>query len=184
MSDILDYMKSAENLVASIDIAAEMCIGCLQSNGTVFFCGNGGSAADSQHFAGEFVGRFRTERNAMPAIAITSNSAVITAIANDYDFSEVFSRQIEALGKSGDVLVAITTSGNSPNVLKAVDAARKKSMRTIGFTSTRGKVLSSLTDTCIMVALEETSHVQEALFIAGHAICYAVEKSLGCSDGV
>ena len=119
----------------------------------------------------------RIERRPIPAIAITANSAVLTAIANDYDFSEIFSRQIEALGRPGDVLVAISTSGNSTNVLKAVEMARGRSMQTIGFTGAGGCVLSDMTDICIMASSAETSHIQEALLVAGHAICNAVEKA-------
>lgn len=183
MSDIYEYIESAGcvlNLIdgSVVEEAAGLCIECVRDGGTVFFCGNGGSAADSQHLAGELVGRFRMERRAIPAVALTANSAIITAIANDYDFTEIFSRQIEALGKPGDVLIAITTSGTSANVLKAVKAARGRSMQTIGFTGAGGEALAAMTDTCVKVKSEETSHVQEALLIAGHAICYAVEKAL------
>ena len=187
MSDIESYMKSAGSVLTSLDSssvekAADLCIECVRNGGTVFFCGNGGSAVDSQHFAGELVGRFRMERRALPAVALTANAAVITAIANDYGYAEIFSRQIEALGKPGDVLVAITTSGNSINVLKGVEAARGKSMRIIGFTGAGGGKLSDNADICVKPASDETSHVQEALLIAGHAICYAVEKAMTSSE--
>jgi len=187
MSDIENYMKSAESVLTSLDSsavekAADLCIECVRNGGTVFFCGNGGSAVDSQHFAGELVGRFRMERMAIPAVALTANSAIITSIANDYGYTEIFSRQIEALGKPGDVLVAITTSGNSMNVLKAAEAARERSMKIIGFTGSGGGKLSDKTDICVKPSSDETSHVQEALLIAGHAICYAVEKAMACSE--
>lgn len=187
MSDIDNYIKSAGSVLTSIDSsvveeAASLCIECVRNGGTVFFCGNGGSAVDSQHLAAELVGRFRMERKAIPGVALTANSAIITAIANDYDFTEIFSRQIEALGKPGDVLVAITTSGTSANVLKAVDAARRKTMQTIGFTGAGGKALADMTDICVKASSDETSHIQEALLTAGHAICYAVEKALS-SEG-
>ncbi len=155
--------------------AAELCIGSLGDGGTVFFCGNGGSAADSQHFAGELVGRFRMERKGLPALALTSNSAIITAVANDYDYTRVFSRQVEALGRKGDVLVGISTSGNSENVLKAIEKAKEMGMVTIGMTGAGGGAMEVLTDVCIKASSQETSHVQEALLIAGHALCHCIE---------
>jgi D-sedoheptulose 7-phosphate isomerase len=182
MSEIIDYLRAAEAALSCLDTpaiekASELCIECAIAGGTVFFCGNGGSAADAQHLAGELVGRFRLERRPVSSVALTANTSVLTAIANDYDFTEVFSRQIEAHGKPGDVLVAISTSGNSANVLKAVWAAKGRSMRTIAFTGSGG-ALSEITDACISVSSGETSHVQEALLIAGHAICDAVEKAV------
>ena len=182
MPEIDDYFKSAVRALTSIDNsivegASDLCVECVRNGGTIFFCGNGGSAVDSQHLAGELVGRFRLERRPLPAIAVTANSAIITAIANDYDFSEIFSRQIEALGRPGDVLVAISTSGNSANVLKAVKKAQDRSMKTIGFTGAGGRALSDMTDICVMASSDETSHIQEALLVAGHAICSAVEKA-------
>ncbi len=187
MSDIDAYLRAAGLALASIDSAiieraSDVCIECIRNGGTIFFCGNGGSAVDSQHLAGELVGRFRIERRPIRAVAITSNSAVITAIANDYDFSEIFSRQIEALGNSGDVLIAISTSGNSVNVLKAVETAKSISMRTIGFTGSAVCALSDTTDICLKASSGETSHIQEALLVAGHAICDAVEKAVALSE--
>lgn len=182
MSDVDDYIGSARDAVSSLDprtvsAAAELCIEAVRNGGTVFFCGNGGSAVDSQHFAGELVGRFRMERRALPAVALTANSAIITAIANDYDFTKVYSRQLEALAGQGDVLVAISTSGNSENVLKAVEKAREMKVRTIGLTGEPGGALGVLADICIRAASSETSHVQEALLVAGHAVCLAVERA-------
>ena len=182
MSDIDTYLESARLALASLDSAvvqraSDLCIESVRSGGTIFFCGNGGSAVDSQHLAGELVGRFRKERSPISAVAVTANSAIITAIANDYDFSRIFSRQIEALGRPGDVLVAISTSGNSSNVLKAVETARDISMGTIGFTGKAGCALSDITDICVQASSDETSHIQEALLVAGHAICDAVEKA-------
>ncbi len=187
MPEIDDYLESAGRALASIDStiverASDLCIECVRKGGTIFFCGNGGSAVDSQHLAGELVGRFRMERKPIPAVAVTANSAIITAIANDYDFSGIFSRQIEALGRPGDVLVAISTSGNSVNVLKAVETAQDRSMKTIGFTGTGGCVLSDMTDICVMASSNETSHIQEALLVAGHAICLAVEKAFASPE--
>ncbi|OPL19990.1 MAG: hypothetical protein AVO35_00600 [Candidatus Aegiribacteria sp. MLS_C] len=189
MSDVHDYIVSARESISSLDPgtvsrAAELCIETVRNGGTLFFCGNGGSAADSQHFAGELVGRFRMERRALPALALTANSAVITAIANDYDFTLVYSRQLEALARPGDVLVAISTSGNSENVLKAVEKAREMKVRTIGLTGESGGALGVLADICVRAASSETSHVQEVLLIAGHALCAAVERACAPEDGV
>ncbi|MBN2586956.1 MAG: SIS domain-containing protein [Candidatus Fermentibacteraceae bacterium] len=189
MSDIDDYLGSACSAVASLNPkvvkkAAELCIDTVRNGGTIFFCGNGGSAADSQHFAGELVGRFRMERRALPAVALTSNSAIVTAIANDYDFTMVFARQVEALGGPGDLLVAISTSGNSENVLKAVEKAKELDMRTLGLTGESGGALCVLADICVKASSSETCHVQEALLVAGHAICQAVESACARDDGV
>lgn len=188
MSNISDYLGSASSAVSSLDPsmveeAARLCVETVRKGGTLFFCGNGGSAVDSQHFAGELVGRFRMERKALPAVALTSNSAIITAIANDYDFTMVFARQIEALGKPGDLLVAISTSGNSENVLKAIEKAKEMGLKTIGFTGGSGGAVGVLSDLCIRASSRETSHVQEALLVAGHAICHAVEKECGSGNG-
>lgn len=182
MSDIEHYLASAREATASLDVnavrkAAQLFVECIAEGGTVFFCGNGGSAADSQHFAGELVGRFRREGRALPAVAITANSAVITAIANDYEFSLVFSRQVEALGRPGDLLVGISTSGGSRNVVKAMEKARETGMTTVGFTGAAEGAVSRLSDVCVSAKSTETSHVQEALLIAGHAVCDAVEKA-------
>jgi D-sedoheptulose 7-phosphate isomerase len=188
MSGIEDYLNEASKAVSALDpgtvqAAAGLCADAVKGGRTVFFCGNGGSAADSQHFAGELVGRFRKERKAMPAVALTSNSAIITAIANDYDFTMVFARQIEALGRPGDVLVAISTSGNSENVLKAIEKARSLGMKTIGLTGSAGGAIGVLADICIKASSTETSHVQEALLVAGHAICNAVETAFASGVG-
>ncbi|MCD4848527.1 MAG: SIS domain-containing protein [Candidatus Aegiribacteria sp.] len=188
MTEIEKYIKAAKASIASlncemIEKASDICVESVLSGGTIFFCGNGGSAADAQHLAGELVGRFRLERDAIPAIAITANAAVVTAIANDYDFSEIFARQLEALGKPGDVLIAISTSGRSRNVIKAVEEARQKSMKIIGFTGNDGGEIAEKADVAVKAFSNETSHIQEELLIAGHAICSAVEKAYARSSG-
>jgi D-sedoheptulose 7-phosphate isomerase len=182
-----DYIRLACEATVSVDAgeinrAAELCIGSMADGGTVFFCGNGGSAADSQHLAGELVGRFRMERKGLPAVALTANSAIITAVANDYDYTRVFSRQLEALGREGDVLVGISTSGNSENVLKAIEKAKEIGMATIGMTGSGGGALELLTDVCIKASAHETSHVQEALLIAGHALCHCIEIAMSAGE--
>lgn len=188
MNEVSRYLENASLATASLDAetvekAADLCIESIKTGGTVFLCGNGGSAVDAQHLAGEFVGRFRLDRKALPAIALTANTAIITAVANDYDFTMIFARQIEALGSSGDVLIAISTSGNSENVLKAMEKAREKGMSTIGFTGASGGAIGVLADICVKASSGLTSHVQEALLIAGHAICDAVEKAFADTEG-
>lgn len=189
MNDIRDYIEEAVYAVKCIDIdaverASSLCTQTVMSGGTIFICGNGGSSADAQHLAGEFVGRFRMERKGIPAIAITSNSAVITSVANDYDFSEIFARQLQALGRPGDLLIAITTSGGSLNVVKAVEEAKRKSMKVIGFTGSSDNPVAMKSDVAVKAASDQTSHVQEALFVAGHAICLAVEKAVAAGSDI
>ncbi|KXK06937.1 MAG: phosphoheptose isomerase [Acidobacteria bacterium OLB17] len=145
------------------------------SGGKVLICGNGGSAADAQHIAAEFVGRYETERIALPAIALTTDTSALTALANDYDFERIFARQVEALGRSGDCLIAISTSGNSPNVLAAVMTARSRGMKVIGFTGSKGKRLAGLSDIAIMVPSERTARIQEGHITAAHIICELID---------
>ena len=150
---------------------------CLKSGGKILFCGNGGSAADSQHIAAEFVGRFKINRRGLPAIALTTDTSIMTAVANDYDFDRIFSRQVEALGRAGDILIAISTSGSSPNVLAAVKQAREMGIRVIGFTGAKMGELSKISDLCFIAAHTETSHVQEMHMTALHAISEVVENT-------
>ncbi|MBF0490847.1 MAG: D-sedoheptulose 7-phosphate isomerase, partial [Candidatus Omnitrophica bacterium] len=148
------------------------------NNHKLFFCGNGGSAADSQHIAAEFVGRFQKERKAWPAIALTTDTSALTALGNDYSFDIVFSRQLEALGQKGDVLVGISTSGNSKNVLEAVKKAKELGMTTIGVTGGTGGQLASLCDITIVAASAKTARIQESHLCIFHSICELVENAL------
>ena len=143
------------------------------------FCGNGGSAADSQHLAAEFTGRFTAERKPLAALALTTDSSALTCIGNDYSFDDVFSRQLAALGKSGDTLVAISTSGNSANVVKAVQVAKEMGIYTIGMLGKDGGKLSSLCHLNLLVPSTNTARIQEAHILIGHILCGAVERSLG-----
>ncbi|HQZ82906.1 MAG TPA: D-sedoheptulose 7-phosphate isomerase [Pyrinomonadaceae bacterium] len=145
------------------------------SGGKVLICGNGGSAADAQHIAAEFVGRYETERIALPAIALTTDTSALTALANDYDFERIFSRQVEALGREGDCLIAISTSGNSPNILAAVMSARSRGLKVIGFTGADGKRLAGLSDIAIMVPSARTARIQEGHITAAHIICELID---------
>lgn len=150
----------------------------LEKGGKVVLFGNGGSAADAQHFAAEMVGRFLRERKGLPAIALTTNTSILTSVGNDYGFEDVFSRQIEALGKEGDVAIGISTSGNAPSVLKGVEVARRKGMRCVGFTGGKGGKLASLVDLCFTVPSSSTPRIQEVHITALHIIAELVEESL------
>lgn len=165
----------AVEAVDDIVSAARLISGALRSGGKVLLCGNGGSAADAQHIAAELVSRFRRERPALPAIALSTDTSILTAIANDYSFDRVFARQVEALGQAGDVLIAITTSGHSANVLRAVEAARRRGVTTIGLTGSTGGKLAALVDLCLRMPSTETPRVQEAHICVAHIICDLVE---------
>ncbi|MBX3603778.1 MAG: phosphoheptose isomerase [Piscinibacter sp.] len=172
---------AAEILAKPIADAVGAVVGCITAGGKVLACGNGGSASDAQHFAAEFVGRFERERPGLAAIALTTDTSILTAIGNDYDFNAVYSKQVQALGVPGDVLVAITTSGNSANVLAAVQAARAKEMTVIALTGRGGGKLRELlteTDVHICVPHERTARIQEVHILALHCICDAVDLQL------
>jgi len=158
--------------------AGRLIIQCLQSGGKVLFFGNGGSAADAQHLAAEFVGRFVRERIGLPAIALTTDSSILTAVGNDYGFEQIFARQIQALARPGDVAVAISTSGNSPNVLEGVKAARKAEAKTIGLSGKDGGVLADEVDIAITIASKSTARIQECHMAVGHLLCELAEEGL------
>jgi D-sedoheptulose 7-phosphate isomerase len=158
--------------------AASLIISCLQSGSKLLFFGNGGSAADAQHLAAEFVGRFVRERAALPALALTTDSSILTAVGNDYGFDQVFARQIQALARPGDVAVAISTSGNSPNVLEGMKAAKKGKLKTIGLTGKNGGALSKEADLTITIASTSTAKIQECHIAVGHLLCELTEEGL------
>ena len=172
---------AAEILAKPISDAVNAVVGCITGGGKVLACGNGGSASDAQHFAAEFVGRFERERPGLAAIALTTDSSILTAIGNDYDFNSIFSKQVQALGTPGDVLLAITTSGNSANVLAAVEAAHAKEMTVIALTGRGGGKLTGQlgeTDVHICVPHERTARIQEVHLLTIHCICDAVDLQL------
>lgn len=150
----------------------------LRAGGTVFFFGNGGSAADAQHLAAEFAGRYLRERRALPALALSVNSSSLTAIGNDYGFDQVFARQLEAFGKTGDVAVGITTSGNSANVIRALELAKSKSMFAVALTGASGGLVRNIAECIIRIPSEETARIQECHILTGHVICEIVEQVL------
>ena len=155
--------------------AALLITGCLRNGGKVLFFGNGGSAADAQHLAAELVGRFVRERAGLPAIALTTDSSILTAVGNDYGFEQVFARQIQALGRAGDVAVALSTSGNSANVLEGVKEARKRKLKTIGLTGKDGGALAQRADVAVTIPSTSTARIQECHIAIGHLFCELVD---------
>ena len=189
MSDIIEHafaegialrQRCAVELREPLEQAAGQCIRCLQNSGKILVCGNGGSAADAQHFAGELVNRFETDRPALASIALTGDASVITSIANDAAYAEVFSRQVEALGASGDVLLAISTSGSSPNVLRAAETAIAKNMNVIALTGRDGGKLASLAGigTLLNVPHAATPRIQEMHITCLHILCSLIDDAL------
>jgi D-sedoheptulose 7-phosphate isomerase len=158
--------------------AAEAMIACLEGGGTVYFCGNGGSAADAQHLAAELSGRYLIDRPSLAAMSLTTNSSALTAIGNDFGFDQVFSRQLEGVGMPGDVLVAITTSGSSKNVRLAVESAHAMGMVVIGMTGTKGKRFAASCDVALVTPSDSTPRIQEGHITMGHALCELVERAM------
>jgi len=173
--------QAAPLLSQPIADAVQALLACVTSGGKVLSCGNGGSAADAQHFSAEFVGRFERERPELAAIALTTDSSILTAVANDYDFTQIFSRQVRALGQPGDVLLAISTSGNSANVLAAIEAAHQRDMVVIGLSGHGGgKMAQALRDTDVHICVphERTARIQEVHLLTLHCLCDAVDSLL------
>lgn len=168
--------RTADELGAGIHAAAEMVRETLAAGGTLFFCGNGGSAADAQHLSTEYVVRYQRTRRPLRAIALTVDTSILTAAGNDFSFDHVFSRQIEALGRPGDLLSVHTTSGNSPNCLRAVEAAQAIGMRTLALTSRDGGRIKGMADLCLVVPTTRTDRAQELHLAIQHAICDAVDE--------
>jgi len=175
-----NVFKETHRLIGDdIEEAADLIAKSLESEGTIFWCGNGGSAADSQHIAAEFVGRFKKDRKPLRSIALTTDSSILTCVANDYSFEEVFSRQINALGRSGDVLVAITTSGKSENIKQALVQARTMGIKTIGLLGKNGGECKDYTDVSMIVPSDTTARIQEIHILIEHLLCEIVEHKLG-----
>ena len=178
---IATKQRVADSLAPHIAAAARAMAECLKSGGKILSCGNGGSAADAQHFAAELVGRFEREREELAAIALTTDSSIMTAIANDYSFDEIFAKQVRALGKPGDILFAISTSGNSKNVVAAIEAAHKKGLRIIGMTGRSGGRIGAMTrtqDVLLNVDAPATARIQEVHLLTLHCLCDAIDQLL------
>ena len=167
-----------ETLDTSIQLIGEHLAGVLSSGGTIFWCGNGGSAADSQHLAAELVGRFKKNRRALRSIALTTDSSVLTCVANDYSYDDVFARQIEALGRPGDVLVGLSTSGNSENVLRALRVSKEMDLTTIALLGKDGGAAKGLADQALLIPSDSTARIQEAHILIGHILCALIEQEL------
>jgi D-sedoheptulose 7-phosphate isomerase len=174
-------LAAVDTLAPQIRRAASMMTDCLLADGKLLACGNGGSASDAQHFAAEMVGRFERERPELPAISLVTDTSILTAIANDYDFAQVFAKQVRALGDAGDVLLAISTSGNSGNVVAAIDAAHERGMRVIALTGKGGGRMGELVtadDVHLCVPHSVTARIQEVHLLTIHCLCDAVDASL------
>ena len=176
---LITLIEGDSAILAGIDKAARLILNAFQDGRQLLICGNGGSAADSQHIATEFVSRFFIERRALNAEALTVNTSSLTAIGNDYSFEKVFSRQVEAKGRSGDVLIGITTSGNSKNVIEAMKVAQQIGISTIGLTgNNQDGLIYKVSDCCIGVPSKSTPRIQEGHILIGHIICEFVEKEM------
>ncbi len=172
--ELIQIVAQSE-ITAQVEEIATIVKEALAKGKKVLFCGNGGSAADSQHLAAEFVGRFQVERKGLPAIALTVDTSILTAVANDYGYDQVFARQVEALANEGDVLIGLSTSGNSPNVLNAIAIAKDKGMKTVGFTAQGGGKMATECDVCVAVPCKVTARAQEVHILLGHILCELVD---------
>ena len=176
--DLLDTVISDSNFVESLLALSVECTSKIEDGGKLVFFGNGGSAGDAQHLAAEFVGRYLVERKPIPAVALTTNSSVLTAISNDYDYSSVFSRQVEALVGKGDVAFGISTSGDSKNVVKGLEEARALGATTVSFSGNSGGKVSKISDYCFIVPSDSTPLIQQMHITIGHILCELIELSL------
>ncbi|HEW78937.1 MAG TPA: SIS domain-containing protein [Phycisphaerales bacterium] len=186
---IKDTIELHKKLIAEFEAAgvetviqtASIITDCFRRGGCVYLCGNGGSAADCQHIAGELIGRFRRQRRALPAVALSTDTSVITCIGNDYSFEQIFSRQVEALVEADDILWAFSTSGSSPNIVAAAQLAKEKGAKIIAFTGRPGSTLEQIADLCLCVDTQWTSSVQEVHQLAYHIICNLIEQNF-CNE--
>ncbi|WP_322548015.1 D-sedoheptulose 7-phosphate isomerase [Stenotrophomonas geniculata] len=189
MNDFIkaEFGKTLENfqrmsadvaLASQIEQAVALCVDALKAGRKILFAGNGGSAADAQHWAGELVSRFYYDRPGLPAIALTTDTSILTAIGNDYGYDYTFARQIEALGQEGDVFVAISTSGRSKNIMRALEACEAKGVRVIGFTGEHGGDMKDRCDICFRVPSSETPRIQEGHEFIGHLLCALIESEM------
>jgi D-sedoheptulose 7-phosphate isomerase len=175
---VMQSMLKSSAYLSAVVRTAEAMTKCLRSGSKILFFGNGGSAADAQHLAAELSGRFLKERASLAGWALTTNSSVLTAIGNDYSFDEIFARQIQGIGSPGDVAFAITTSGNSPNVLRALSVAREQKLITVGLTGKSGGKMGSAVDHCISIPSDQTPRIQEGHILTGHILCELIEETM------
>ncbi|HDR8911064.1 TPA: D-sedoheptulose 7-phosphate isomerase [Burkholderia multivorans] len=176
--DIFTTIRNDHVLLGVVESLVERIVSSLGAGGKVLIAGNGGSAADAQHIAGEFVSRFNFDRPGLPSIALTTDTSVLTAIGNDYGYEKLFERQVQALGRPGDVFWGISTSGRSPNVLRAMTEARKNGLFVVGFTGANSAEMGELADLCVCVPSRETPKIQEGHILLGHIVCGLVEERM------
>ena len=176
--DTMTRVETDEGLKATIGKAVEAIVTCFRNGGRVYFCGNGGSAADAQHLAAEFSGRFYFDRPVLPADALHCNTSYLTAVGNDYGYEQVFARLISGLGRKGDILVGLSTSGNSANILRAFEVCREKGVTTIAMTGASGGRMKELADLLINIPATDTPRIQEAHITVGHILCERVEDNI------
>ena len=176
--DVKQQVLENEELIGTIEKVVEVIVDSLNNHGRIYFCGNGGSAADAQHLAAEFSGRFYTDRKALPAEALHCNTSYLTAVANDYSYDLVYARLVDGIGNKGDVLVGLSTSGNSGNIVKAFEVANEREMTTVGFTGITGGAMKASSDHLINIPSTDTPRIQESHIMVGHIICQLVEERL------
>jgi D-sedoheptulose 7-phosphate isomerase len=174
--DVKTKILADDKILQTIQDCANLIVSAFEKGNKVLFCGNGGSASDAQHLAAEFSGRFYTDRDALPAEALHCNTSYLTAVANDYSYDVIYSRLIKGIGKEGDILVGLSTSGNSKNIVNAFEAAKEKGMTTIAFTGSTGGKLKKLSDQLINIPSDDTPRIQESHITLGHIICQLVEE--------
>jgi len=176
-----EHLKTAqatmESISDSLETAANLCINSLKNGGKILIFGNGGSAADAQHIAAELVGRYKTERRGLPAMALTTDTSALTAIGNDYGYDRIFNRQVEALANKGDVIIGISTGGSSGNVISGLKLAKELECKTVGFSGRGGGDMNTLCDINLVVPAEDTARIQEMHIVIGHTICHLIDQA-------
>ena len=172
----IEVAKSIHLLTDAIAISAQLCIDCIKNGGKILLFGNGGSAADAQHIAAELVGRYKGDRKSLPAIALTTDSSALTAISNDFGFSHLFDRQVEALANKGDIAIGISTSGNSINIINALKVASELNCHTIGLSGQDGGLMKEICDVALNVSSKDTPRIQEMHILIGHTICHLIDR--------
>jgi len=177
-SQIVEHLRDDIETHAKLFEMAEICTSALKKRRKILLAGNGGSAADAQHWAGELVSRFYFDRPGLPALALTTDSSILTAIGNDYGYDYIFARQIEALGNAGDVFIGLSTSGKSKNIIDALQVARHRGLCTLGFTGASGGDMPELCEVCLRAPSDQTPHIQEAHEILGHILCALIERNM------
>jgi D-sedoheptulose 7-phosphate isomerase len=177
-ASVIGALVADAELARTIETVARLCVKALHDGNKLLLAGNGGSAADAQHLAAELVSRFYFDRPGLAAVALTTDTSALTAIGNDYGFERLFARQVDALGRKGDVFIGLSTSGNSPNILKALDEARLKGLVTVGLTGQGGGKMAALCDHCLRMPSSETPRIQEGHIVVGHTLCALVEREM------